>query len=376
MSAVSLPRYEHVVPLRRPDDLYEILQALLLTAGRPVSAKYLADAAGVSVARIIDVLSAPPSDDTRGLVIAWDGHHAELSINQRYAGVVYAATQADTARSLTLIDEYLSAQRQRGLRPNTLNGYREFLVRFAHEIGRPIDEVTTRDIRRFLMREEAERGNSTATIASKISRLSALYKWLHREEIIERNPMARIDAPKLPEHEPRYLTHEEIERIRDAAKGLDRVIFELLYSTGLRREEAVKLDRADVNLNARTVFVRDGKGGKSRLVPMSTRAALELERYLARRTDDNPWLLQSQFRCRMSKESINRRMRKLGEKAGLRERLTPHRLRHSMAKHLRDAGMPLDVVQALLGHTDLRTTQRYAGLPDQQIGQFYRAVFP
>ena len=78
----------------------------------------------------------------------------------------------------------------------------------------------------------------------------------------------------------------------------------------------------------------------------------------------------------MSKENINRRMRLLGEKAGLRERLTPHRLRHSMAKHLRDAGMPLDVVQALLGHTDLRTTQRYAGLPDQQIGQFYRAVFP
>lgn len=375
MSVVSASVSTRVVPLRRTAELQEVLKAVLLTTGRPVSAKYLAEAAGVSEAKVVDVLSTP-TDDHRGIVITWDGSNAELAVSPRYASVVYAATQSDTARSLTLIEEYLSVMRQRGFSPNTIKGRRQFLTRFADELGRPIDEATTRDVRRFLMREEQERGNSTSTIAAKIHQLSAMYGWFEREEVIERNPMARIDAPQLPPNEPRYLTHEEIERVRDVATGRDRVLFELLYSTGLRREEAVKLDWQDIDLEGKTLLVREGKGGKSRSVPLSTRAVMLLRDYRAKRTDDEPYVFRSQFRRRLSKESVNQRMRLLGERAGLPERLTPHRLRHSMAKHLRDAGMPLDVIQALLGHEDMRTTQRYSGLPDQQIGQYYRAVFP
>lgn len=375
MSVVSASVPTRIVPLRRPSELHEILKAVLFAAGRPVSAKYLADAAGVSEAKVISVLSAAPADESRGIVISWDGTNAELSVSPRYASVVYAATQSDTARSLSLIEEYLSAQRQRGRAATTIKQYRAFMTRFAREVGRPLDEVTTRDVRRFLMNEE-QRGNSTSTIASKIHRLSSLFGWLEREELIDKNPMARIDAPQLPPAEPRYLTHEEIERVRDVATGRDRVLFEVLYSSGIRREEAANLDWTDINFDTKALLVREGKGGKSRTTMLSTRAVMLLRQYRAERTDDEPYVFRSQFRRRMSNESINRRIRLLGERAGLRERLTPHRLRHSMAKHLRDAGMPLDVIQALLGHEDMRTTQRYSGLPDQHIGQYYRAVFP
>lgn len=379
--SVSVPTSRHPIVRRITEQLrqrhrtHELLKGILFAAGRPLTADYLADVVRIPKESVLKALMAPPEDIPRGVIILWNGEHAELIIGPEFADEVYTATQTDMARSEAMIDEYLSAQRQRGRRETTLTGYRQFLTRFASAIGKPVDEVETRDIRRFLLREETERGNSRATIASKIHRLSSMYKWLAREEYLERDPMLRIDAPSLPKPEPRYLTHEEIERVRDVASGLDRVIFEVLYSSGIRREEAVKLDWRDLDLSAKTLYVREGKGGVSRTTLLSTRAAMELRAYLSIRDDDDPCVFRSQFKRRMSRESINRRMVNLGKRARLPDRLTPHRLRHSMAKHLRDAEVPLDVIQALLGHVDLRTTQRYSGLPEH-TARHYRAVYP
>lgn len=368
-----------VVPIRGQgsEELASLFEAVLISAGRPLTLDHLASVAGIDRSRAryaLDVLRSRYGDD-RGICVSWDGARAELVANPRFAGAVYRASRSDVERSFDLIEEYLSVQRQRGRRPKTIESYRLFLRRYAQEIGRPIDEVETRDIRRFLMAEE-RRGNNMATIASKIHRLSSLYKWLEREELIERNPMRKIDAPRLPKRQPRWLSHEEIEQVREVARGMDRLLFEVLYSSGLRVSEAVALDWHHVDLNAKSVTVVDGKGGKSRRTMLSTRAVMILRRYQAKRQDTNPWVFQSQFRRRMSKESIERRIRNLGDRAGLRRRLTPHRLRHSFARHLLEAGMPPDVLQALMGHEDIRTTQGYSGLPEQHIGQYYRAVFP
>lgn len=367
-----------VVPIRRQDvdELASLFEAVLFSTGRPVSAQYLADVAGVNVQKAKTALDVLRSRDDRGICVLWDGHQVELIVNPRFSAAIFEAGRSDVEHSIQLIEEYLSVQRQRGRRPKTIESYRLFLTRFAREIGRPIDEVETRDIRRFLLKEERERGNGIATIASKIHRLNSLYKWLEREELIERNPMLRIDAPTPPKPDPRYLTHEEIEQIRDVATGLDRVIFEVLYSSGIRREEAVMLDWEDIDFNAKVLTVRDGKGGKARKCPLSTRAVMYLQQYLAERKDNEPWVFRSQYRKRMSKESIGRRMRILGERAGLRRRLTPHRLRHSMATHLLAAGMPLEMVQEILGHESVRTTQVYARTQTHQIDQYYRRVFP
>lgn len=369
----------HVVPLRGHgvEEHASLFEAVLISAGRPLALDHLASVAGIDRTRAryaLDVLRSRYGDD-RGIFVSWDGVRVELVVNPRFAGAVCQASRNDIEHSYDLIEEFLSVQRQRGCRPKTIEGYRLFLRRFAREIGRPIDQVETRDIRRFIMQEE-RRVNQLSTIASKIHRLSSLYKWLEREELIERNPMRKIDAPKLPKRQPKWLTHEEIEQIRDVAWGMGRLLFEVLYSSGIRVSEAVALDWHHVDLNNKTLTVVEGKGGKSRKTMLSTRAVMLLRRYQESRKDNNAWVFQSQFRRRMSKESIERWMRVLGERAGLRRRLTPHRLRHSFARHLLEAGMPPDVLQALMGHEDIRTTQGYSGLPEHHIGQYYRAVFP
>ncbi len=375
---MNTPEVSRVVPIHRQgvDELASLFEAVLFASGRSLTLERLAETAGIEMPqarRVLEVLRG--HGDQRGICVSWDGRQVSLTVNPRFAGAVYEASRTDVQRSLDLIEEYLSVQKQRGRRADTLRSYGLFLRRFVREVGRPVDEVSTQDVRRFLAAEE-RKGNGLSTIASKIHQLSSLYKWMEREELIDKSPMRKIDAPRLGKRPPRYLTHEEIEQVRDVAKGMDRLLFEVLYSSAIRVSEAVKLDWSDVDLNAKSLIVRDGKGGKSRQTLFSTRAVLLLRRYQEKRQDTNPWVFQSQFRQRMSKNSIERRMRILGEKAGLRGRLTPHRLRHSAAKHLRDAGMPADVLQALLGHEDIRTTQGYSGLPVQEIGQYYRAVFP
>lgn len=368
-----------VVPIHRNEvgELASTFEAVLYAAGRPVSLDHLASAAGIErthARRVLDLLRSR-YDDSRGICVLWDGASAELGVNPRFAGVANSATQSDVERSLDLVEEFLSVQRQRGRRPGTITSYRLFFRRYAQELGKAIDEAETRDVRRFLRAEE-ERGNSHSTIASKVHRLSAFYKWLEREELVEKNPMKRIDAPTVPAPPPKHLTHEEIEQIRDVAKGLDRLLFEVLYSSGIRVSEAVALDWHDLDLNGMQLTVREGKGGKTRTCPLSTRAVLLLRQYQDERTDNDPWVFRSQFRRRMSKESIERRIGNLGDKAGLRRRLTPHKMRHSCATHLLAAGMPLDMVQTVLGHSSVATTQVYARTQTHQIDQYYRRVFP
>jgi len=275
------------------------------------------------------------------------------------------------------LQDYLGAQRLRGLRMSTLDAYEQFLSRFIREIGKPVTAVTTRDLRRFLMAEE-RRGNKPATLASKISRLTTFFDWLQRERIIPENPMDLIDAPRIPEPPPKYLSYDELEAVREAAAGnlLREALVETLYSSGVRVSELVALDRRDLNLTQKRATVREGKGGKSRVVPLSTRATRLLRRLLDEREDNDPWVFRSNFNRRMSVSSVQWHIAKLGEQAELMFQLTPHQLRHSLATHLLNAGMPLDQIQLILGHSNIQTTQRYARTQLQSAEQYYRRVFP
>lgn len=275
------------------------------------------------------------------------------------------------------LQDYLDAQRLRGLRMSTLDAYEQFLSRFIREIGKPVTAVTTRDLRRFLLMEE-RRGNKPATLASKISKLTTFFDWLQRERIIRENPMDLIDAPRIPEPPPKYLSYDELEAVREAAAGnlLRETLVETLYSSGVRVSELVALDRRDLSLTQKRATVREGKGGKSRVVPISTRASRLLQRLLDERTDNDPWVFRSQFDRRMSVSSVQWHIAKLGEQAKLMFQLTPHQLRHSLATHLLNAGMPLDQIQLILGHSNIQTTQRYARTQLQSAEQYYRRVFP
>lgn len=276
------------------------------------------------------------------------------------------------------VQEFLLYQKLRGRRVGTLEGYRQFLERFLRTVGKSIEEISVGDIRQFLMAEEA-RGNKVTTIAAKIACLRSFFNWLEREEYIPKNPMRRIDRPKLPPAAPKYLTHDEIEALREAAAStslMDQLIVEVLYSSGLRVSELIALDWDDVDFANKQAIVREGKGGKSRIVPLSTRAVRLLKRYQKTRRDQDPCVFRSREKNRMTKATVEYRLKRLGRLAGLQSHVTPHRLRHSQATHLLEAGMPLDMIQRLLGHSSIATTQIYARTQMAGVEQYYRRVFP
>ena len=307
-----------------------------------------------------------------GLELRWVGESVEILPKHKYVQTLYSGQEDAQQRSRKLIEDFLQAKQ---LADSTAKGYRGFLVRFASELDVSVDNVDTQAIREFLDGER-NRGNSTNTLVTKIHRLNSFYSWLLQEEYILKNPMNRVEKPQETKTPPKYLTYEEVELLRESADGVTKVIFEVLYSTGLRVSELVDLDRQDIDFIEKTVWVKDGKGGKARQSKLSTRAAMILKQHLAARKDDEPWVFRSNFKQRMSRHSVARYLRLLGERAGLRRRLTPHMLRHTFATHLLDAGMPIDLVQYMLGHSSVKTTQVYAQTNPKNVEHFYGRVFP
>ncbi len=307
-----------------------------------------------------------------GLELRWVGESVEIVPKHKYIQTLYSSKEDSYQRSNNLINAFLQAKQ---LAATTEKGYRSFLLRFASGLDVAIDDVDTQTIRAFLS-EERRRGNSTNSIVTKIHKLNSLYNWLTLEEYIYKNPMNRVEKPQETKAPPKYLTYEELELLRESANGITKVIFETLYSTGLRVSELVDLDRQDIDFIEKTVWVRDGKGGKSRQSKLSTRAAMILKQYLSSRTDNEPWVFRSNYKRRMSTHSVGRYLRLLGERAGIRRKLTPHMLRHTFATHLLDSGTPIDLVQYLLGHESVKTTQVYAQTNPKNVEHFYGRVFP
>lgn len=370
-----------VVPLHRgssAEALVPLCEAILFTAGKPLTPEQIAESTGArteTVRAALGQLTARMETTDRGLCIAWVGAAAQLIAKPQYHQTTEAARRIDGDRLVLVVREYLQAQELRGRRPSTIAAYRLFLERFVRTVGKPVEEITTRDVRHFLMTEGA-RGNRRNTIASKTYKLRSFFSWLEREEYIDKNPMLKIDPPAEEKSPPKHLSHEELEQLREAATGTRQLLLEVLYSSGIRVSEAVNLDWGDIDWQGRSLYVRDGKGGKDRRTLLSTRALRLLKRHRGSRKDENPWVFQSQFKQRMAKETIWRHMRILGERAGLKRRLTPHMLRHTIATHLLAAGMPLEMVQHLLGHESVRTTQIYARTQFDQIDPYYRRVCP
>lgn len=320
---------------------------------------------------LIDLESRYESPES-GLELKWSGNIVWIEPKHEYIQLLYASEHNNETRSNELIKKFISSK---GLSPKTKQRYSNLLRRLAGYLSISIDAASTDDIRSFL-EGERKRENCNNTIITKIHTLNSFYNWLVKEEVISRNPMDRVEKPKETKVPPRHLTYEEIERLREAAKGVRKVLFEILYSSGVRVSELVALDRSDYDSVNKTLLVRHGKGGKQRLTLLSTRANLILQSYLHKRKDDDPWLICSNYRQRMSTSSVERHIKILGEKAGLTRRVTPHMLRHSLATHLLDAGTPIELVQWLLGHESVRTTQVYARSNPQNIDHYYKRVFP
>jgi len=245
------------------------------------------------------------------------------------------------------------------------------------------DKYLIRGYLSFLMKEGIEK----SSIARKMSAIRSFYKYLIREEMIQANPVATISSPKLDRRLPSFLTIEEVERLLNTPDlstpqgQRDRTILELLYASGLRVSELVALNLGWINQETREIRVI-GKGSKERMVLMGQPALNALQNYLnnGRRELLGQKVNEAVFINRSGRRIPARRVQKIidacAQKAGFEKRVYPHLLRHTFATHMLDGEADLRVVQELLGHASLSTTQVYTHVSKAQAKKVYLAAHP
>ncbi len=293
-------------------------------------------------------------------------------------------SEADEAR----IDAFLDALwMERGLSRNTLDAYRSDLHALAGWLGargQDLPSAGRGDLLEYLASRAAARPRSTAR---RLSALRRFYRHLLRVRAIGEDPTALIESPRLGRPLPDALTETEVEALLGApnvetALGLrDRTMLELLYATGLRVSELVGLHRLQVNLRQGVVRVV-GKGSKERLVPFGEVASDWLDGYLrsarpdllgARESED---LFVTERGAGMTRQAFWYRIKRYAREADIRKHLSPHTLRHSFATHLLNHGADLRVVQLLLGHRDISTTQIYTHVARERLRQLHARHHP
>lgn len=275
---------------------------------------------------------------------------------------------------------------------NTVVNYRRDLRKFNAFLKAKakvqIDHIQTEDIQLFLV-ELKHKGYASATTSRIISSLKQFFRYLMLEGVLEQNPAQLLEQPKARKHLPDTLSTDEIDALLAAPDietnlGIrDRSIFELMYATGLRVSELItlKLDELHLELG----FIQTiGKGNKERIVPLGEEAQYWLDRYLNEvrylmqkpGIQDHNAVYLSRRGGPFTRQGIWKNLKKYVELAGIQANVTPHTLRHSFATHLLENGADLRMVQELLGHSDISTTQIYTHISNYRLREVYRKNFP
>ncbi len=283
-----------------------------------------------------------------------------------------------------LVTAFLDHLRARNYSPRTIALYGQDLGRLAACAGdRPPETLAAHDLRRCLARLHAA-GHAPRSLARMLSAWRRFYTWLGRQGRVHANPCSGLRAPKGPRRLPHTLTPDLLTRLLDARTAQDpmtlrdRAMFELMYSSGLRLAELVGLDVQDLDMREGEVRLT-GKGRKTRLVPVGSRALAALRAWLAVRQPRHPdegALFLGARGGRVSPRVVQARLKRLARQLGIGERVHPHALRHSFASHVLQSSGDLRAVQEMLGHASLSTTQVYTHLDFQHLAQVYDRAHP
>lgn len=260
---------------------------------------------------------------------------------------------------------FLSSKRLEGLSALTLGGYELDLQIFFRHVRKRTDAVTAADIRAYLGQFDSLK---MSTIGKKLSVLKSFFGWLTSEEILPRDPSAKLKTPKIEKRMPKALTIAELELLRESCVTVrQRAFIEVMYATGCRLSEVFGIDRAGINQQSMSCRVI-GKGNKEREVYFSFKAMYHLNKYLRSRTDNCEALMVTERRPyrRLSKRGIQREIDVIAEAAGLSGKVSPHVLRHTFATLTLNNGAELVAVQELMGHADPQTTLRYARITEER----------
>jgi len=306
------------------------------------------------------------------------------------------ASQPPDARLVALYLDMLAAER--GAEKNTLTAYGRDLAdfsRFLKADGQSIAKATTGNLRAYLG-DLSRRGLRVTTVARRLSAIRQLYRFLYAEDQRTDDPAAVLEGPKRERALPKTLTLTEVDRLLKVAGKIDPAaplparlrtarlacLLELVYATGLRVSELVALPISAARKDARVIVVR-GKGNKERLVPLNEAAKRAMVAYLNVRAEadgerPSQWLFPSFGDSgHLTRQHFARELKKLAAAAGLRPtHVSPHVLRHAFASHLLHNGADLRVVQTLLGHADISTTQIYTHVLEERLKSLVRDLHP
>ena len=287
--------------------------------------------------------------------------------------VVTQTDQQQVQEQTDVTAAFIAAKRIEGCSEKTLIYYRKTIEAMATAIGKPVQRITTDDIRQYLTTYQMQRKSSKVTIDNIRRILATFYSWLEDEDYIVKSPVRRIHKVKTAKVIKETYTDEALEQMRDNCDSLrDLAIIDLLASSGMRVGELVALNRDDINFNERECVVF-GKGNKERLVYFDARTKIHLQNYLDSRTDENPALFVT-LRAphnRLQIGGVEMRLRQLGRRLSI-PKVHPHKFRRTLATSAIDKGMPIEQVQQLLGHQKIDTTMHYAMVKQQNVKLAHR----
>jgi integrase/recombinase XerD len=291
---------------------------------------------------------------------------------------------------LALFQEYLTVEL--GLAKNTQLAYMRDLRLLMKSLQLKADEellqVSRQQLIAYLVRLKQE-GRAASTVARKLASIKAFYRFLTAERYIRRNPAEVLEAASRGLHLPKVLSVQEVERLLDEPNlgtldgYRDKTMLELLYATGMRVSELVNVPMKNVDMKMQYVIVM-GKGSKERMLPLGRTALHYLEHYLSvvrpqllhGKPDAAAELFVTGWGGPMTRERFYEIIVAYGKSAGISKRVTPHMLRHSFATHLLNNGTDLRIVQELLGHADISTTQIYTHLDVERLREVYDKTHP
>ena len=294
------------------------------------------------------------------------------------------------ARSEELVDRFLDAiWMERGLSQNTLGAYRADLMTLGRGLAeeqKVIDTADKADLLDFIAKR-VESGAKPRSTARQLSSFRRFFRYILREGLRDVDPTADIEMPRIGRSLPKTLSEDEVDALLNAPNTdeplghRDRAMLELLYATGLRVSELINLKQSQINFNQGVLRIV-GKGDRERLIPLGDEAQHWLKEFingprmeilLERQTD---YLFPTRRGDRMTRQAFWHIIKRYAEKAGIRSKMSPHSLRHAFATHLLNRGADLRVVQMLLGHSDLSTTQIYTHVARERLKDLHGEHHP
>lgn len=303
------------------------------------------------------------------IIIKLNGYKVE----KKETGIV----KYEMSKSEKWFKMFLISKKLQGLSERSLKCYKNEIKRSLMVINKPLDEISTDDIRYFLACYQLTGKANSTTIDNTRRYLSTFFQWLEDEEYILKNPIRRIKKVKQKKTVKKAFSYEEIEKIKMACKNIEKAIYkeraiaivEFLLSTGCRADELINVKITNINFNTNEVMVT-GKGNKERIVYLNAAAKLRIKDYLNVRNAASEYVFTeiiSPF-GRLTGDTIGAIVRNIGKKANV-EHVHPHRFRRTCATIASKRGMPIEEISKMLGHEDLRTTQIYVQVETDSIKQ-------